>query len=117
MNAQLLIKAAITVAIVLLATVLSRRPGYAGALVASLPLTSLLVLGWLYADTRDPRQVADMTMAILWFVLGSLPFFVVLAVSLRLGLAVVPAFVIAALAGFGGTLLVQWLLTRNAIGA
>ena len=70
MNAQLLIKAAITVAIVLLATALSRRPGYAGALVASLPLTSLLVLGWLYAGTRDPKQVADMAMGILWFVLG-----------------------------------------------
>lgn len=117
MNAQLLVKATITVAIVLLASALARRPGVLGALVASLPVTSLLVLGWRYADTRDPKQVADMALAILWFVLGSLPFFVVLAVALRQGLAVVPAFVLAALAGFGGTLLVQWLLTRNATGA
>lgn len=116
MNAQLLIKAAITVALVLLASVLARRPGYLGALVASLPVTSLLVLGWLYADTRDPKQVADMAMNILWFVLGSLPFFAVLAVALRQGLAVVPSFVLAALAGFGGTVLVQWWLTRNATG-
>lgn len=116
MNAQLLAKAAITVAIVLLASVLARRPGMLGALVASLPVTSLLVLGWLYADTRDPKQVADMAMSILWFVLGSLPFFVVLAVSLRQGLSVVPSFVLAALAGFGGTLLVQWLLTRDTTG-
>ncbi len=79
-------------------------------------MTSLLVLGWLYADTRDPKRVADMATGILWFVLGSLPFFVVLAVSLRQGLAVVPAFVLAALAGFGGTVFVQWLLTRNATG-
>jgi uncharacterized membrane protein (GlpM family) len=117
MNAQLLIKAAITVALVLLASVLARRPGYVGALVASLPVTSLLVLGWVHADTRDPKQVADMAMGIFWFVLGSLPFFVVLAVALRQGLAAVPAFVLAALAGFGGTVLVQWLLTRNAAGA
>lgn len=117
MNVQFLIKTAITVSLVLLASVLARRPGLVGALVASLPLTSLLVLGWLYADTRDPKQVADMAMGILWFVLGSLPFFVVLALSLRQGLAIVPAFTLAVLAGFGGTVLVQWLLTRHPAGA
>jgi hypothetical protein len=111
MNPQFLIKLAITVAIVLVASALARRTGWIGALVASLPLTSLLVLAWLYADTRDSRQVADLAMGIFWFVLGSLPFFLVLAFGLRHGWNIALAFAAATIAGFVGVLLVQrWLV-------
>ena len=112
MNAQFWLKAALTVAIVLVASALARRHGWVGALVASLPLTSLLVLGWLYADTRDARQVADLSMSIFWFVLGSLPFFVVLALGLRNGWHVGLAASVAMAAGFVGVSLTQWLLAR-----
>ncbi|MFZ5637207.1 MAG: DUF3147 family protein [Pseudomonadota bacterium] len=112
MNLQFAIKIGITVALVLLASALAKRPGYMGALVASLPVTSLLVLGWLYVDTHDPRRVADTAMGIFWFVLGGLPFFVVLAVALRQGLHVGVSFAMAAAAGFAGVTLVQWLLSR-----
>lgn len=114
MNAQFMLKLLITVALVLVASALARRTGWLGALVASLPLTSLLVLGWLYFDIREPRAVADLAMAIFWFVLGSLPFFLVLAFALRQGLQVGLSFGLAALAGFAGVGLVQWLMTRSA---
>jgi hypothetical protein len=114
MSAQFLIKLAITVAIVLVASALARRTGWVGALVASLPLTSLLVLAWLYAETRDGNQVADLAMGIFWFVLGSLPFFLVLAFGLRHGWHIALAFGAATVAGFSGVSLVQWWLTRAA---
>lgn len=110
MNAQFWLKAALTIAIVLVASALARRHGWVGALVASLPLTSLLVLAWLYSDTRDVHQVADLAMAIFWFVLGSLPFFVMLALGLRSGWPVG----VALAAGFAGVSMSQWLLTRAA---
>ena len=113
MNAQFLLKLAITVALVLLASALARRTGWLGALVASLPLTSLLVLAWLYHDTRDTAQVADLSMGIFWFVLGSLPFFVVLALTLRQGWHIGLAFTSAAIVGFAGVSLTQWLLARG----
>ena len=113
MNAQFLLKAAITIALVLAASFLARRTGWVGALVASLPLTSLLVLGWLYADTRDSTQVAGMAMDIFWFVLGSLPFFPVLAIGLRQQWPVPVAFLAAGIAGFAGVSLVQWLITKG----
>ena len=113
MNAQFLLKVAITVALVLLASALARRTGWLGALVASLPLTSLLVLAWLYGDTRDPLQVADLAMGIFWFVLGSLPFVLVLAFGLRHGWRVELAFAVAIVVGFAGVSLVQWLLSRT----
>ena len=112
MNPQFLIKLAITVAIVLVASALARRTGWIGALVASLPLTSLLVLVWLYADTRDSNQVADLAMGIFWFVLGSLPFFLVLAFGLRHGWHIALAVGAATVAGFAGVSLMQWWLAR-----
>jgi hypothetical protein len=112
-NTQFLLKLAITVALVLLASALARRTGWLGALVASLPLTSLLVLAWLYHDTRDAAQVADLSMGIFWFVLGSLPFFVVLALTLRQGWHIGLAIASATVVGFAGVSLTQWLLTRG----
>ena len=73
----------------------------------------VLVLAWLYADTRDPRQVADLSMGIFWFVLGSLPFFLALAFGLRNGWRVELAFAVAIVVGFAGVSLVQWLLSRT----
>src|SRR5258705_2637028 len=54
----LLIKAALSGAIVAAVSEIARRyPGW-GGLVASLPLTSLLAMIWLWRDTRDPERVA-----------------------------------------------------------
>ena len=112
MNLQFVLKTAITVVVVLVASTVARRSGWLGALVASLPLTSLLVLAWLYADTRDQRQVADLSMGIFWFVLGSLPFFVVLAFGLRHGWHAALAFLAATGVGFAGVTVTQWLLAK-----
>ena len=112
MTLQPLLKLAITVTLVLVASALARRTGWIGALVASLPLTSLLVLVWLYADTRDSKQFADLAMRFFWFVLGSLPFFLMLALGLRQDWHVALAFGAATITGFAGVSLTQWLLSR-----
>jgi phosphatidylglycerophosphate synthase len=110
MNPQFIAKTAITVALVLAASMLSKRPGLLGALVAALPLTSLLVLGWLYAETRDAQRVAAMSMDIFWFVIGGLLFFPVLSFSLKAGWQPWLCFLLAGLAGFAGMSGAQYLL-------
>lgn len=112
MNTQFVLKLAITVALVLIASALSRRPGILGALVAALPVTSLLVLGWLYAETHDTQRVAVMSMDIFWFVLGSLLFFPALSCSLKAGWPPWLCFALAGVAAFAGMSGVQYLLTH-----
>ncbi|WP_287596985.1 DUF3147 family protein [Thermomonas sp.] len=112
MNAQFLLKLAITVVLVLTASALSRRPGVLGALVAALPVTSLLVLGWLQVETHDSQRVAMMAMDIFWFVLGGLLFFPVLSLCLKAGWQPWLCFVAAGIAGFAGMSSVQYLLTQ-----
>ena len=60
----LVIKAAISGVIVALVSEIARRyPGW-GGLVASLPLTSLLAMVWLWRDTSDPAQVRSACRAV-----------------------------------------------------
>jgi hypothetical protein len=79
----LIIKAAISGVIVAAVSEIARRyPGW-GGLVASLPLTSLLAMLWLWREARDPGRVADLAGSTFWFILPSLPLFIVLPMLLR----------------------------------
>lgn len=61
-----------------------RYPGW-GGLIASLPLTSLMAMIWLWHDTGDPVRVAELSTGIIWFIIPSLPLFVALPLLLRSG--------------------------------
>jgi hypothetical protein len=62
-----------------------RSPAFA-ALVASLPLVSVLGMIWLWGETGDRERLADHARATFWYVLPSLPMFLVLPVLLRGGM-------------------------------
>jgi hypothetical protein len=63
-----------------------RSPGF-GALVASLPLVSLLGMIWLWRDTSDPVRMAAHAEATFWYVLPSLPMFLLIPLMLRQGIS------------------------------
>lgn len=100
---QFLIKVLISALVIAGVATLARRYTIAAALLASLPLTSLLAIVWLYADTRDTGKVITLTYSILWAVLPSLLFFIALPLFLRI-LSFVPALLAACavtMAGYG----------------
>lgn len=79
----LFLKAAISGAIVAAVSEIARRyPGW-GGLVASLPLTSLLAMLWLWRDSGDAERVAQLSASTLWFILPSVPLFIALPLLLR----------------------------------
>ena len=61
-----------------------RSPGFA-ALVASLPLVSILGMVWLWRDTGDTGRMASHAEATFWYVLPSLPMFLLVPWLLRSG--------------------------------
>ena len=102
----LFIKAALSGAIVAAVSEIARRyPGW-GGLLASLPLTSLLAMVWLYRDTHDEGRIAELSMSTFWFFLPSVPLFVALPVLIRSGvpfwvsMAIVVAGTLALYAGW-----------------
>jgi hypothetical protein len=81
----LFIKAAISGAIVAAVSEIARRyPGW-GGLVASLPLTSLLAMLWLWRDSGDAERVAELSVSTIWFFIPSVPLFVALPLLIRSG--------------------------------
>ena len=79
----LFIKAAISGAIVAAVSEVGRRYPGGGGLLASLPLVSLLAMIWLWRDSGDPERVAALSASTFWFILPSLPLFLVLPGLLR----------------------------------
>lgn len=71
--------------IVLISEVAKRHSGFA-ALVASLPLTSLMAIVWMHIDGADSGQIAALSDQILWLVLPSLLFFLMLSFLLKHGM-------------------------------
>ena len=61
-----------------------RSPAF-GALIVSLPLVSLLGILWLWRDTRDVERIAGHAEATFWYVLPTLPMFLVMPAMLRAG--------------------------------
>lgn len=81
----LLLKAALSGIAVAVASEVARRwPGW-GALIVSLPLISVLAMIWLWRDTHDPGRLAAHAQATFWFVLPSLPMFLLIPFMLRQG--------------------------------
>ncbi len=72
-------------AIVVIVSEVAKKSAVFGALLASIPLVSVLSLTWLYEDTKDTAQVADFAESILWLILPSTLLFILLPYLLRKG--------------------------------
>ena len=75
----------ITATLIVLISEISKRNATLAALLASLPLVSVLAMLWLYIDTQDVQKVVDLANNILWFFVPSLAFFITLPVLLKKG--------------------------------
>ncbi|MBW6528485.1 DUF3147 family protein [Sphingomonas sp. RHCKR7] len=78
-------KALISGALIAVASEVAKRfPGF-GALIASLPLVSILGMIWLWHDKPDAENMAAHVAATFWYVLPSLPMFLLIPALLRHG--------------------------------
>ena len=108
----LFIKAAISGVIVAAVSEIARRyPGW-GGLVASLPLTSLLAMLWLWRDTGDPVRVAELSVSTIWFFVPSVPLFIALPLLLRSGVGFWAAMVIVVAGTLALYALMFWTAPR-----
>ena len=90
-----LIKAVLSgILVAAISTIARRYPGW-GGLVASLPLVSVLSMLWLYGETRDAEAVAKLSLGAFWFLLPSIPMFLIIPVLLRAGVGFVATMAIA----------------------
>ncbi len=73
----IVIKYLITAAVVVLVSELAKRSDKIGALVASLPMMTFLVLIWLYVEHQPIEKINSHAYYTFWYVIPTLPMFLI----------------------------------------
>lgn len=110
-----ILKVVISAGVVVAVSELAKGKTLWAGLLASLPLTSLLAMIWLYTETKDTQKISELSWSILGLVFPSLIFLVALPLLLK-KLAFVPSLLGAVgimLACYG---LMLWLLKTLGVG-
>ena len=107
----LAIKAGLSGIIIAVVSEVARRSPTLGALIVSLPLVSLLGILWLWRDTGDAERIAAHAQSTFWYVLPTLPMFLVMPAMLRGGIGFWPT-----LAGCCALTFVLYLATLWTLG-
>jgi hypothetical protein len=83
--AYYLVKIVITTILIVAISEIAKRSTLIGAILASIPLVSVLAMTWLYVDTKDVEKVSALSISVFWLVLPSLALFVTLPLLLKSG--------------------------------
>lgn len=97
-----LVKIIITALVIAGVSELAKRWTPVAAILASLPLISILSMIWLYHDTHDSTKIIALSNGIFWAVLPSLLFFIALPILLKAGVKFGFAMVLASAIMFVG---------------
>ena len=74
-NMTYLIKVVVSALMIVAITEATKRFGFWGSLLASLPLLSLISMLWIYIDTKDIQKISAFSTQVFWFVIPSLGLF------------------------------------------
>ena len=78
-----LLKTLIAASIIVLATELSKRSATMAAFLLALPIVSITTFIWIWIETQDKNKIADISSMTFWYVIPSLPMFLVFSWLLR----------------------------------
>ncbi len=109
---KILVSAVLIVAI----SEIAKRSSAFAALVASLPLTSLLAFVWMHLEASPAERIAEVSGQIFWLVIPSLLLFLLLPLLLRHGLGFWISLGISVAATAGCYVALLPLLRRMGVG-
>lgn len=82
----LIVKYAITAAVVVIVSEVAKRSDKLGAFIAALPLVTFLALIWLHVENQPPARISNHAWYTFWYVVPTLPMFLAFPLLLpRLG--------------------------------
>ena len=81
-----LVKIVITTVLIVVISEIAKRSTFVGAILASVPLVSVLAMIWLYIDTKDVTRISSLSISVFWLVIPSLALFLSLPLLLKQGL-------------------------------
>ena len=78
-------KLIITALLIVLISEIDKRSSLAGALLAALPLVSILAMTWMYVDSNSSENAVEFSKRIVWLIAPSMTLFIVFPMLIKKG--------------------------------
>src|SRR5687767_4391220 len=88
---MLIAKYAVTALVIVLVSEVAKRSDRLGALIASLPLVTVMVMIWLQVEKQPTERIANHAYYTFWYVLPTLPMFLLMPWMMRKGFGFWPS--------------------------
>jgi len=79
-------KLIITTLLIVLISEIGKRSSLAGAILAAIPLVSILAMTWMYVDTSSPVKAVEFSKNIVWLIAPSMTLFIVFPLLIEKGI-------------------------------
>lgn len=86
-----IIKLAITTILIVLISEISKRSSLVGALLAAIPLVSILAMTWMYVDTQSSTSAVEFSNRIVWLIAPSMTLFIIFPMLIKKGVGFYPS--------------------------
>lgn len=88
-------KLIITTLLIVLISEISKRSSLAGALLAAIPLVSILAMTWMYVDTQSSTSAVEFSNRIVWLIAPSMTLFIIFPLLIKKGVGFYPSMGVA----------------------
>jgi len=82
-----IIKLVITTFLIVLISEIAKRNSLMGAMLAAIPLVSILAMIWMYVDTNNSKSAVEFSNSIVWLIAPSMTLFIVFPVLIKNGIS------------------------------
>jgi len=93
--AYFITKLIITALLIVLISEIAKRSSLMGALLAAIPLVSILAMTWMYIDTNDSSSAVEFSNRIVWLIAPSMTLFIAFPILIKKGFGFFPSMVIS----------------------
>lgn len=84
-------KLIITTILIVLISEIAKRSSLAGAILAAIPLVSILAMTWMYIDTNSTTKAVEFSNNIVWLIAPSMTLFIAFPLLIKKGLSFYPS--------------------------
>jgi len=93
--AYYIVKLAITALLIVIISEIGKRYSLAGALLAAIPLVSILAMIWMYVDTQSSQSAVEFSNRIVWLIAPSMTLFIVFPILIKKEMGFYPSLFIS----------------------
>ena len=88
-------KIIITTLLIVLISEITKRSSLMGALLAAVPLVSILAMTWMYVDTNSSNSAVEFSNKIVWLIAPSMTLFILFPILIKRGMSFYPSMAIS----------------------